>query len=280
MKTKLIVTLLAVLALSPSTFANYRSGEEQDLLESLSTPETAKAFLEELYRSIGSPFTVVNVGPFELRTLNGEDYLLAKAWVTARNGTQVVVGVVNDFNHDWKCTIGLAEFNRFLQTGNRRILGQPDLNLPSETPVPQQRQPDLNLSPEPQQERQDDFILKIQAALNDHDWRTITSFSQDGQVNYFGHRYSSNAYIIRDMENDASTYSWSHSTYYPGTFTHEISNAYSPRWNGPMIYDSINVYSEIQERHGRLHRALTRLTVGYTVEDGVITVYALALKVL
>jgi hypothetical protein len=63
-------------------------------------------------------------------------------------------------------------------------------------------------------------------------------------------------------------------------FTHEVSGEYSAHWNGPMIYDSINVYSEVQERFGRLHRALTRLTVGYTVENGVPNIYGLVLKVL
>jgi hypothetical protein len=29
-----------------------------------------------------------------------------------------------------------------------------------------------------------------------------------------------------------------------------------------MLYDSINVYSEAQERNGKLHRAMTRLIVG------------------
>jgi hypothetical protein len=47
-----------------------------------------------------------------------------------------------------------------------------------------------------------------------------------------------------------------------------------------MIYDSINVFSVVQEHYGRLHRALTRLTVDYTVEKGVRTIYALVLKVL
>src|SRR5260370_36613811 len=42
-------------------------------------------------------------------------------------------------------------------------------------------------------------------------------------------------------------------------------NEYSPRWNGPMIYDSINVYSEVQERYGRLHRALTRAAGFYAL---------------
>jgi hypothetical protein len=47
-----------------------------------------------------------------------------------------------------------------------------------------------------------------------------------------------------------------------------------------MIYDSINIYSWLQKRYGRLHRALTVLTVGYTVKGDVITVYALVDKVL
>jgi hypothetical protein len=47
-----------------------------------------------------------------------------------------------------------------------------------------------------------------------------------------------------------------------------------------MIYDSINVFSVVQEHYGRLHRALTRLTVGYTVENGVPNIYGLVLKVL
>jgi hypothetical protein len=72
----------------------------------------------------------------------------------------------------------------------------------------------------------------------------------------------------------------SQTKYYPDTFTHEISNEYSPHWNGPMIYDSINVYSVITETNGRIHRAMTRLTVGYTVNNGVLGIYALVMKVL
>jgi hypothetical protein len=49
---------------------------------------------------------------------------------------------------------------------------------------------------------------------------------------------------------------------------------------GPMLYDSINVYSVVTERNRRVHRALTRLTVGYTVNNGVPGIYALAMKVL
>jgi hypothetical protein len=86
-------------------------------------------------------------------------------------------------------------------TGSDEV--EPNLNPP---PQPSPHVPERQL---PQVEAYA-FIVAIEAALSAHDWRTITSFTQDEQVNYFGHRDSSNAYIIRDMENDASMYSWSH----------------------------------------------------------------------
>jgi hypothetical protein len=82
------------------------------------------------------------------------------------------------------------------------------------------------------------------------------------------------------MQGDARTYTSDHSTVYPETFTHQVSDEYSSRWEGPMIYDSIEMYSEALENNGHLHRARTRLTVGYTVRDQHISIYALVLKVL
>ncbi len=52
------------------------------------------------------------------------------------------------------------------------------------------------------------------------------------------------------------------------TFTHEISNEYSPHWNGPSLYDSSDVYSVFACATGT-HRTLIRLTVGYTLNNGV-----------
>ncbi len=124
------------------------------------------------------------------------------------------------------------------------------------------------------------LILDVEKAVNSHDWRTLTGYTADGLVNYFGRLHISNAYIQRDMEQDARTYSSAHSTRYLDTFTHVVSSEYSSHWNGAMLYDSINVYSEIRERHGRLHRAMSRLTVGYTLENGVPTIYSLTMKVL
>jgi hypothetical protein len=125
------------------------------------------------------------------------------------------------------------------------------------------------------------FVIAVDQTFDNHDWQTLTRFTVDGLVNYFGHRYSTNAYIARDMQGDARNYAWVHSRPYPNTFTHEVSDEYSSHWNGPMLYDSINVYSEALERNGKSHKATTRLTVGYTVDAaGQILIYSLTLKLL
>jgi hypothetical protein len=90
---------------------------------------------------------------------------------------------------------------------------------------------------------------------------------------------TTNEWIIQDMLQDQHTYAWCRSVYYPSTFTHAVSHEYSPHWVGPMLYDSLTIYSEVQERYGRLHRARVRLTVGYTAIGGNYVIYALVLKV-
>ncbi len=124
-----------------------------------------------------------------------------------------------------------------------------------------------------------EWVVNVNDALSRHNYNYITRFTS-GSINYFGHLRTSDAYVIRDMQNDAYHYFDSHSTYYPDTFTHEVSNEYSPRWSGPMIYDSITTYSETQEKGGRMHRATIRFTVGYTFVNNVTTIYALVMKVL
>jgi hypothetical protein len=88
-----------------------------------------------------------------------------------------------------------------------------------------------------------------------------------GLVNYFGHRHVTNTFIAQDMRNDSRNYAWVHSTVYPNTFSHEVSDQYSSYWSGPMIYDSINTSTEAMEKNGKLHKATTRLTVGYVIDS-------------
>lgn len=46
----------------------------------------------------------------------------------------------------------------------------------------------------------DSTIIAVNQALEKHDWRTLTGFTVDGLVNYFGHRHVTNAYIAQDMQ--------------------------------------------------------------------------------
>jgi hypothetical protein len=123
------------------------------------------------------------------------------------------------------------------------------------------------------------WILRVNDAFNNHNGSWVTQFTS-GSINYFGHVKASDNYILRDMANDDNTYLVGHSTYYPNTFEHEVSNEYSSHWTGPMMYDSITLYNEIQERYGRMHQFTERLTVGYTFVNNVTTIYALVMKVL
>ena len=164
---------------------------------------------------------------------------------------------------------------------------------PTPTPQPTPQARSLATTPAPQEtppsatEQQNDnaaqanFVMRINRALDNHDWRTLTELTVSGLVDYFGHRHVTNTFIAQGMANDSRNYLWVHSTPYPNTFTHEVSDQYSSYWSGPMLYDSINVYSEAQEKNGRLHKALSRLTVGYVLgSSGHPAIYSLTLKVL
>jgi TolB-like protein len=119
------------------------------------------------------------------------------------------------------------------------------------------------------------LITSLNTAFDNHDWQTITDGTVDGSVNYFKRGRVSNDYIRKDMQEHARIYQSVHSNVYPETFTHDVSGEYSSRWSGPMIYDSINVYSEVLETSGRFHKALTRFTVGYTLQsDRKVRIYA------
>lgn len=151
---------------------------------------------------------------------------------------------------------------------------QPDRpTTPSETP------PHPNSGPAESSQMR--LILMVNRALDDHDWRTLTRFTVDGLVDYFGHKRVTNAYIARDLQGDAVKYEWVHSTVYPDSFTHEVSDQHSSHWSGPMLYDSINMYSDALEKNGKSHKAMIRLTVGYVLDSaGQPAIYSLSLTVL
>lgn len=152
-----------------------------------------------------------------------------------------------------------------------------ELNKAQATPSP--TPPETR--PETQNTDQANFVIIVNQSINNHDWRTLTEMTVNGLVNYFGHRHVTNAFVAQDMQNDSRNYAWVHSSVYPNTFTHEVSDQYSSYWSGPMLYDSINTYTEAMERNGKLHKATTRLTVGYVIDSsGRPAIYSLTLKIL
>jgi hypothetical protein len=125
-----------------------------------------------------------------------------------------------------------------------------------------------------------DFIVDVWTHYSNYDSAWITGFTQDGLTNYFGQRRASNYRIIWDMAGDSRRYSQWHATYYPETFWGETSNEYSPNWQGPMLYDHIDMQSDVYENGVRWHHARIRFTVGYTYVNQVLKIYALIYQVL
>jgi TolB-like protein len=161
----------------------------------------------------------------------------------------------------------------------RYVMGEPEIAEPTPTPQVQRTEaPVEQPTPAPVLEKVDpsmEWVIKVNAALDRHDWRWITQFTVDGHTNYFSHRKVSNQFIANDIENDDRQYLEGNSTYHIDTFTHEVSNEYSPAWSGPMLYDSITVDTTVQERDGRRDITTTRFTVGYTYVDRNPRIYAL-----
>jgi hypothetical protein len=161
--------------------------------------------------------------------------------------------------------------------------------------VAQTQQPQVNPTPPPASagnvaipqtpnfrygEDQYNFILSVIAAVNNHDWQALAPYVANGHLNYFGDRYSTINLVRREMIQDSYRYGAWHATYDPASFSREVSGEYSPHWEGPMIYDEINAYVEVDEPGVRVHRALQRFTVGYTNIGGVLRIYALVFRVL
>jgi hypothetical protein len=241
-------------------------------------------FLDDVYK--GGNTQLVDNSLFSAYSSGDHHYLIAKAYITFYNENvrQQVRGILLDVDSGWTFSITPEQLDYFVRTGDRSYLPQPpnlDPNAPLQLPDNNRDTPAPIHPPTSNPNKSAaSFIVALSRAFDNHDWQTITNYTMSGSVNYFGHLRVSNSFIRQDMQGDARTYASDHSTIYPETFTHEVSDQYSSRWDGPMIYDSITVYTEALENNGHLHKARTRLTVGYTIQDQHISIYALVLKVL
>ncbi len=254
------------------------------------TASSIQSLLDDVYRNdnvkliANSAYAPYNSGRHR--------YLIAKAYVSfyGQIPNQRTLGILFDLDAGWTFSITEQQFDYFVRTGDRSYLPTPPNLDPDRAENPEFR-PENQPPPAPPTRNQVEyptpapanneaaFIISIDRAMDSHDWQSIIAYTS-GSINYFERKHTTNEYIRRDMIGDAHNYRWVHSTVYPNSFTREVSKEYSPRWYGPMIYDSITVYTEALENSGRMHRATERLTVGFTAQGESTTIYALVLKVL
>jgi hypothetical protein len=280
--------LMLLIALSPIISAVANPTPLAEITSPIHDKASAASKIEELLNAVykGENTDLVDNSVFSPYSSGDHRYLIAKAYITFYNENvrQQVWGILLDVDSGWIFSITEKQLDYFVRTGDRTYLPHPpnlDPNAALQPPDNSElTEPSIPPTPAPAKSPAS-FIVALSQAFDNHDWQTITNHTMSGSVNYFGHLRATNAFIRQDMQGDARTYRWDRSTVYPETFTHEVSDEYSSRWAGPMIYDSITVYTEALENNGRLHKARTRLTVGYTIQDGQhISIYALVLKVL
>jgi Trypsin-like peptidase domain len=98
-----------------------------------------------------------------------------------------------------------------------------------------------------------DFLLGIDALLNDHDYARLSHYLPETTY-YFGRPNTTKAWIKNDMENDARTYAWCRTAPDLSTY-HEWIDV-----NG-NTHQAMNEETWAQERTGRKHHAHCRLEI-------------------
>jgi len=98
-------------------------------------------------------------------------------------------------------------------------------------------------------------ILKVDQALNDHDWSAFSAYIGNGTIDYFGHRNASASFIRGDMQQDARTYKW--------TRTYPIRSTFRQYEKQGLIYESVQEQTEALEFNGKHHQANCLLQVSY-----------------
>ena len=114
-----------------------------------------------------------------------------------------------------------------------------------------QRQPPSNNEESP-------VILKLDRALNDHDWSALSTYIGNGAVTYFGHKNAAASFIRGDLEQDARTYRWTRAYPKRSTFRQYVREG--------VIYESVEEQTEALEFDGKHHQAHCLLEISY--EDG------------
>jgi hypothetical protein len=111
-----------------------------DLASLTANEENAKKYIQAFYKEFADNATVLASSAFVLKTLAGNDYLVAK-FLVARPFLGATFefkrGFVIDFKgKGWLVTLRADDLKRFLNTGDREILGIVDLNPDSDITAP------------------------------------------------------------------------------------------------------------------------------------------------
>jgi TPR repeat protein len=96
------------------------------------------------------------------------------------------------------------------------------------------------------------MILAILQAIETHDSHALLAYTQDEQLDYFGHKNASHAFIQQDMEQDAKSYKWL-------KFVADLDT-----YQTSLGHDSIEYDSRALDIRGKEHRARCRLEIYYT----------------
>jgi hypothetical protein len=103
--------------------------------------------------------------------------------------------------------------------------------------------------------------------LETHDYHSLLSYTLDKEIDYFGHKNASSAFIEQDMTQDARSYKWCR--FVPDLSTFQTS----------LGHDSIEYDSDALDVRGKEHKARCRLDIYYTPTTSP-RLQALSLKVL
>jgi hypothetical protein len=160
------------------------------------------------------------------------------------------------------------------QSGVRKALpvGPTPAQVPTSDlrgPVPVQTPQPTPSPSEPIQESA--LIFKIDHALDDHDWQTITNYVVGGVSNYFGHQNVSVAFIKKDIQGDAKNYLWTRSQTDQSTFHRSVKDG--------VVYESVEEHTEALELNGRHHKAHCLFEISYR-NGNPLAILSLSLRVL
>jgi S1-C subfamily serine protease len=132
-------------------------------------------------------------------------------------------------------------------------------------------EPAITLNHSPNESKGSALIFKIDNALGEHDWITLSTYVGSGVVNYFGHRNASATFIRKDMESDAKTYRWTRTYPDRSTFRRFVKDG--------VVHESVEERTEALEYSGRHHQAYCLFEIAYEDRDPP-SILAFSLKVL